>query len=76
MYVYIYIYIYATETDLNYLNYFTVEFELLNYLNYFTVVIAKSNLKRHYSFFSKRNIIFFGKKEHKLVNKTALYYYA
>ena len=27
------------------------------------------------NFFSKRNIIFFGKKERKLVNKTALYYY-
>ena len=39
-------------------------------------MIPKLNLKRYYRlFFSKRNIIFFGKKEHKLVNKTALYYY-
>ena len=34
-----------------------------------TIVIAKSNLKRYYSFFSKRNIIIFGKKEHKLESK-------
>ena len=42
-----------------------------------TVVIAKSNLKWHYSFFSvsKRNIIFLGKKERKLENKTLLHYY-
>ena len=41
-----------------------------------TVVIAKWNLKWYYSFFfSKRNIIFFMKKERKLVNKTTLYNY-
>ena len=39
-----------------------------------TVVIAKSKLKRHYNlFFSKRNIIFLGKKQRE--NKTSLYYY-